>query len=108
MSKKAKQWHEEQMAEQEYELDELRQEVEELKKENERLKNARGRRGAGAAGEGTDTFNMEVMHAACTVVLSKFKNPSEFKSALTALNVNTRSTTISTLRKELVSAILKM
>ena len=100
MSKKAKLWHEELMAQQKDELAELRKQVEDLKEENEQLNSS------GAAGQGTSTFEAEVTHAACTVALSKFKNATEFKQALAALNVNTTSTGIAALRKELVSTII--
>ena len=100
MSKKAKLWHEELMAQQKDELAELRKQVEDLKEENEQLNSS------GAAGQGTSTFETEVTHAACTVAFSKFKNGTEFKQALAALNVNTTSTGIAALRKELVSTII--
>ena len=100
MSKKAKLWHEELMAQQEDELAELRKQVEDLKEENEQLNSS------GAAGQGTSTFETEVTHAACTVAFSKFKNGTEFKQALAALNANTTSTGIAALRKELVSTII--
>ena len=95
MSKKAKLWHEELMAQQKDELAELRKQVEDLKEENEQLNSN------GAAGQGTSTFE-----TACTVALSKFKNGTELKQALAALNVNTTSTGIAALRKELVSTII--
>ena len=100
MSKKAKLWHEELMAQQKDELAELRKQVEDLKEENEQLNSS------GAAGQGTSTFETEVTHAACTVAFSKFKNGTEFKQALAALNANTTSTGIAALRKELVSTII--
>ena len=100
MSKKAKLWHEELMAQQKDELAELRKQVEDLKEENEQLNSN------GAAGQGTSTFETEVTHAACTVAFSKFKNGTELKQALAALNVNTTSTGIAALRKELVSTII--
>lgn len=96
------------MAQQENELVELRKQVEDLTKENEQLKSARSRRGAGAAApQGSSTFDSEVVHTACTTALLKFKTPGEFKQALLALEVNTSSTAISALRKELASAITK-